>query len=149
MTPKKRGGRSPKQRGDTYERELAAFISAHTGLEVSRAPLSGGGKVGLAGGADLIGTPGLFVEAKRVEKLAYREAMRQAETNIVKTRSPESPIVITRKNLEATEDSIVMLRLKDFIPFYLAHLTAQGFIRSSPNQTPAPAGGPGGLDTFP
>ena len=68
-----------KVKGDKYERELAAHINDATGLNSSRAPLSGGGKVGMHGTADLIGTPALFIEAKRVERLNFHDAMRQAE----------------------------------------------------------------------
>ena len=50
-----------KRKGDAYERELAAYINDATGLNCSRAPLSGGGKVGMHGTADLIGTPALEI----------------------------------------------------------------------------------------
>jgi hypothetical protein len=95
---KRLSARGAKQKGDNYERELAAHLSQATGLRIERAPLSGGGKVGMAGGADLLGTPGMFVEAKRVEKLNVREALAQAERNIGLSGSQERPVVITRKS---------------------------------------------------
>lgn len=135
--PKRSNGRGMKAKGDAYERELAAHINERTGLTTAgRAPLSGGGKVGLAGGADLLGVPGLFVEAKRVERLNVRDALKQAERNIVKTRSPESPIVITRKNLERTGDSIVVMRLDSFLHIYRSHLLAAGYVREMAEPAP-------------
>ena len=113
-----------KQKGDQYERELAAYLNEHVynAKQCSRAPLSGGGHVGLTGGADLTGTSGLFVEAKRVERLAWREALNQAETNAALTRTTDVPIVVTRKSRERTGESVVMLRLQDFNQFYKAWL---------------------------
>lgn len=126
---KRTNGRGMKAKGDDYERELAAHINLKTGLNAGRAPLSGGGKVGLAGGADLLGTPGLFVEAKRVEKLSVREALAQAELNIKKTKSPEAPIVITRRNRESTGDSMIVMRLDSFLEIYRSHLLTTGYVR--------------------
>ena len=89
-----------KAKGDKYERELAAYINEQTGLDSFRAPLSGGGHVNMVGGADLLGTPDLFVEAKRVERLNFHDALRQAETNIEKTRSDSSAVVINRNQCQ-------------------------------------------------
>lgn len=56
-----------KAKGDKFERDLAAEFSKSTGLYCQRAPLSGGGALGIlaGGGADILGTPGLHIEAKR------------------------------------------------------------------------------------
>lgn len=130
MTEKKKkrvNGRGMKARGDAYERELAAHINERTGLNSAfRAPLSGGGKVGMAGGADILGVPDLFIEAKRTERLNVRAALAQAETNIAKTRSPEAPVVITRRNRESTGNSVVALRLDDFLAIYRHYLLRTG-----------------------
>lgn len=117
-----------KRKGDGYERELASWLNENVYKEdrAERAPLSGGGKIGMgAGGADLLGTTGLFVEAKRVEKLAWRDALAQAERNMDHRKIPTTPIVITRRNREKTEDSVVFLRLKEFTKFYEAYLREQ------------------------
>ncbi|NCW67092.1 MAG: hypothetical protein EBV86_00780 [Marivivens sp.] len=116
-----------KVKGDKYERELAAHINDATGLNSSRAPLSGGGKVGMHGTADLIGTPALFIEAKRVERLNFHDAMRQAETNKSKTNSMCAPIVINRKNQMKTGDSLCLIRLDDFLKFYRCYLVLNGY----------------------
>ena len=121
-------GRRHKQKGDAYERELASYINDITGLQSFRAPLSGGGKVGMVGGADLLGTPDVFVEAKRVERLNCHDAMRQAETNIDKTKSDASPIVINRKSRMKTGDSLCLLRLDDLLKFYRSYLKEKGYV---------------------
>ena len=121
-------GRRHKQKGDAYERELASYINDITGLQSFRAPLSGGGKVGMVGGADLLGTPDVFVEAKRVERLNFHDAMRQAETNIDKTKSDASPIVINRKSRMKTGDSLCLLRLDDLLKFYRSYLKEKGYV---------------------
>ncbi len=123
-------GNPKKTKGDNYERELAAYLNqeAYEGRDqCGRAPLSGGGFVGLSGGADLIGTIGLFVEAKRVEKLNFMEALRQAERNAEKTNSPEAPIVVNRRNRMTTGESLVLMRLDSFMHFYRAWLRVQGY----------------------
>lgn len=127
-----KNGRGMKEKGAVYEREIAAHLNAqvYDGKEQAfRAPLSGGGVVNLeAGGADLLGTPGLFIEAKRVEKLSFREAMAQAEGNVGKRNTEDKPIVITRRNREATGQSVVIMRLDDFLPFYRAWLEREGYV---------------------
>ena len=121
-------GRGSKNKGDGYERELAAYINEATGLNSFRAPLSGGGHVGMVGGADLLGTPGWFVEAKRVERLNFHDALRQAERNIAITKSPDEPIVINRKSRMKTGDSLCLLRLDSLLKYYTAWLEKEGHI---------------------
>jgi hypothetical protein len=118
---------SSKRKGDGYERELATYINEKTGLQTAhRAPLSGGGMVGLSGGADIIGVPELFIEAKRVERLNFLDAIRQAERNKQKTNSPEIPVVINRRNRMATGESLCLVRLDDFLKLYVSHLKEMG-----------------------
>lgn len=119
-----------KNKGDNYERELAAYINENTGLtSASRAPLSGGGAIGiLSGGADLLGVPELFIEAKRVERLNFHEAMRQAEKNLKETGSPDIPVVINRRNRTPTGRSLCLLRLDDLLRLYCYYLRERGYI---------------------
>lgn len=124
-------GNPQKRKGDRYEVDLAKWLNENIFHEdrCQRAPLSGGGRIGLqAGGADILGTPDIFIEAKRVERLNFRDAMAQAERNIRDTKAPEVPVVITRRNREALEDSYVIMRLKDWKPLYEALLAAKGYI---------------------
>lgn len=123
-------GRGNKAKGDKYERELAAYINEKTGLESFRAPLSGGGNVGMSGGADILGTPELFIEAKRVERLNFHDAMRQAEKNVDITRSSCTPIVINRKSRMSTGDSLCLLRLDEFLKYYNAYLKLEGLVKA-------------------
>nr|MDT0250054.1 hypothetical protein [Endozoicomonas sp.] len=124
--------RGAKQKGDKFERELATWLNENVyGREqCARAPLSGGGHVGIAGGADLIGTPELFIEAKRVEKLSFPAALEQAERNRTLTNSPEFPIVINRRNRQSLDESYVFMRLKDFVEFYRLALARLGYIKT-------------------
>jgi len=80
----------------------------------------------MAGGADILGTPDLFIEAKRVERLNFHEALRQAEKNIDITRSESCPVVINRMSRMKTGESLVLLRLDDFLKFYLSYLQKEG-----------------------
>ena len=125
-----------KAKGDGYERELAAYINDHTGLDCSRAPLSGGGAIGiLSGGADLLGVPNLFIEAKRVERLNFHDAMRQAERNRTSRATDDVPVVINRKNRMKTGDSLCLLRLDDLLTFYRAYLCQEGFVKEDECQS--------------
>lgn len=116
-----------KNKGDKYERELAAFLSVRLGLNCHRAPLSGGGFLASSGGADLTGTPHLHIEAKRTERLNIKEALRQAQASLLATSSPDIPVVITRQNRMTTGESIVALNLDDFCTLYESHLKHRGF----------------------
>lgn len=132
------GGRAPKRRGDRYEIELAKCLNDNLfGGEsvVQRAALSGGGRIAerpglstvpMAGGADLVGTPGIFVEAKRTQRINVREALRQAEGNIAKVGTTDRAVVITRRDREATLDSVVAMRLDTFLEMYATVLRALG-----------------------
>jgi len=118
-----------KNKGDNYERELARWLNENVygDNRAERAPLSGGGSVNMvAGGADLLGTDHIFVEAKRVERLPWRDALAQAERNAGHRRTEQTPLVITRRNREATEDSVCFLRLKDFKKYYQSYLRETG-----------------------
>jgi Holliday junction resolvase len=114
--------RGAKGKGDNYERELATYFneSLFNGSNVIfRAPLSGGGR-NLSGGgsADLTGTPHIWVEAKRTEKLRLYEALHQAEKGIREARSPDFPVVINRRSRMKTGESLTIMRLDDWLNMY-------------------------------
>ena len=92
----------------------------------------------MSGGADILGTPNLFIEAKRVERLNFHDALRQAERNIDKTKSPDAAVVINRKNRMQTGDSLCLLRLDDFLRYYRAYLLQEGFISDGGNDQDSP-----------
>lgn len=117
MTP-----RSAKQKGSMYERELAAYFNACLLLDppVKRALLSGGGVA--TGGADLVNTPFIHVEAKRTERFQPYKAMEQAEGAIKKSNEDDiMPVVINRKNGVKIQDSLVVMRLEDWINLYFTY----------------------------
>lgn len=124
--------RRPKQKGDGYERELAAYLNEHLfdGREqCARAILSGGGRqFAGGGGSDLTGVPGFWVEAKRTERFTPYEAMAQAEKGIAGKSSPDLPVVISRRSRMKTGESLVVMRLDDFIPLLRAVLDARGLV---------------------
>jgi hypothetical protein len=122
--------KSPKGKGDDYERELAEFFNTvllpdvHRRREFRRAVLSGGGVSDSV--FDLTGTEvcvagrdawELGIEAKRTEKLNVWEAMEQAIRHMVAMRGRGYatervlPMVIARRNRQATADSLVVLPL--------------------------------------
>lgn len=122
--------KSPKNKGDTYERELAQYFNDNVPAinnSASRRMLSGGGRS--EGLADLVGVrvgrTEFHIEAKRVEKLNFWGAMDQAIKNsgheilAAKRESRTAlrgiPVVINRRNKVRTEDSLCTLRLKDLI----------------------------------
>lgn len=115
-------GRGAKAKGDHYERQLARYFNEHLGLKSWRTPLSGGGRYEAE--ADLQGTPGLAIEAKRCETMKIPEWYRQA----VKNAGPDVPVVITRKSRVETGESFVVLNLDNFKEFYGAWLREKGHI---------------------
>lgn len=114
-------GRGSKQKGDRYERDLAEYFNAQCGISSHRTPLSGGGRKEAL--ADLLGTPGIAIEAKRVEKINPTEFMAQA----VKNCGNDLPVVITRRNKQSMENSYVFMRLHEWMALYRAFLTQQGY----------------------
>ena len=120
-----------KTKGSNFERELAAWMNERLGTtDIKRAPLSGGGNIqtsGMAfGGADLMNTPRIFVEAKRVEKLNFPDAYRQVQRNAKDVNSPNIPVVINRRSYQKTHESYVLLNLDDFMTLWESHLLFRG-----------------------
>lgn len=117
------------RKGNEFENELAAYLSGELdGLKVSRTPMSGGGFTDIQM-PDVYGTPDVWVEAKRTERLAVYPAMSQAEAGIAERQAPDMPVVISRKNRMATEDSLVVMRLKDWTALYKTHLEQSGHLK--------------------
>jgi Holliday junction resolvase len=124
-------GRSAKRKGDGYERELAKWLDAKLfgGSDtVQRMPLSGGGRhVGGGGKADLLGTPDVWIEAKRTERFTPYANMDQAETGIKGARTTDVPVVVTRRNRMSTEESLICMRLGDWVEMYASYLRERGY----------------------
>ena len=117
-------GRGSKAKGSGYERELAAWLNDTVpGVRSRRALLSGGGRD--EGGADLDGTPGIHIEAKRTEAINVKAALRQAEAAIAKAAEKAMPVVVTRQNRMATGESLVVMRAGDWAKLYAAWLAQE------------------------
>jgi hypothetical protein len=117
-------GRGAKAKGSDYERELSAHLNGTLGLSSRRALLSGGGRND--GGSDLDGTPLIHVEAKRTETFAPYAAMQQAEESISRGSRIAMPVVIQRRNRMTTGQSMVVMRMDDWMKMYAAFLREQG-----------------------
>lgn len=101
-----------REKGAAAERELAKILREH-GFAARRGQQFSGAN----GDPDVIGIPGIHIEAKRVERLNLSEAMKQSERD---AREGEIPVVIHRKNREPW---LVTLSLEDFIKLYKGELT--------------------------
>jgi hypothetical protein len=103
-----------RDKGARYERELAGQLrdygyAARRGQQYS----------GANGDADVVGLPGLHIEAKRREKMQLYDWMAQSVRD---ARPGELPVVMHRKNDSQT---LVTMRLPDFMKLYSEY--AAGF----------------------
>ena len=121
--------KSPKSKGSNFEREIASAMNERLGLDkaITRAPLSGGGNRfsghrAFGTTADLIGTFDCHCELKRTEKFQPHAAYKQARESMNEVGEDKMPIVITRRNQQATGDSFVMLSLDDWCVVWKNHL---------------------------
>lgn len=96
-----------KQKGARFERELASKFKEY-GFDARR----GQQYCGANGDADVIGLPGIHVEAKHVEKLNLYDAMAQASSD---ARENEIPVVFHKKNYC---DILVTMRFDDWMEMY-------------------------------
>jgi hypothetical protein len=115
---------TPSQtKGSNFERELARYLNQQLNLSTcARAVLSGGGFIGgYTSGSDILGLAPFHIEAKRTERLNVREALRQAMAAIAKNKSPDIPVVITRRNRETMDDALVVMRLQDWCTLVAAY----------------------------
>lgn len=119
--------RGSRKKGNRFELELAAHLSATLGLTVARTktstPIFSTGGVG---NPDLAGTPLLAIEAKRNESLEYRKALDQAKRN---ASGGDLPIVINRRSRESIDDAVCFMRLSDFLQLYRRALIAYGLMK--------------------
>ena len=96
-----------RQKGARFERTLAAKLSEY-GYECRR----GQQYCGANGDADVVGLPGLHIEAKAVERLYLYDAMAQSKHD---ARPGEIPVVMHKKN---SCKILVTLELSDFMTIY-------------------------------
>lgn len=97
-----------KQKGAKFERQLAGLLREH-GFTESRRSVQ---YCGANGDADVIGVPGVHIEAKAVERLNIHEAMEQSVSD---ARDGEIPVVIHKKNRKPI---LVTMLFDDWIELY-------------------------------
>lgn len=96
-----------RQKGAAFERSIAKILRER-GFDARR----GQQYSGLQGDADVIGLPGIHIEAKAVERLdlygAYEQSMRDS-------REGEVPVVIHKKN---RKQILITMSFSDFLDYY-------------------------------
>lgn len=101
-------GRSSQRKGADGERELVSILQ-EAGYQVER-----GGSETFGTIPDIVGLPGIHVEAKRVERLNISEAMAQAIRDAERFHDG-APTVFHRRNREKW---LVTMRLTDWLELY-------------------------------
>ena len=96
-----------RDKGARFERLLAAKLRAY-GYKARRGQQYSGAN----GDADVVGLPGIHIEAKAVERLNIHKAMEQSKAD---AREGEIPVVIHKKN---RSNILVTMELDDFIKLY-------------------------------
>ena len=96
-----------REKGASFERKLAKILKGY-GYECRR----GQQYCGANGDADVIGLPGIHIEAKAVERLNIYDAMNQS---ISDARDGELPAVFHKKNRKKI---LVTMTLDDWMKLY-------------------------------
>lgn len=96
-----------RRKGAEFERKLAKML-CDLGYDSRR----GQQFCGANGDADVVGLPGIHIEAKAVERLNIHDAMAQAKRD---ARDGELPAVFHKKNRCAV---LVTMELEDWIKIY-------------------------------
>ena len=96
-----------RQKGARFERTLAAALRDY-GYECRR----GQQYCGANGDADVIGLPGIHIEAKHQERMSLYDWMEQAKRD---AKSGELPAVFHKKN---NAEILVSMELSDWIKLY-------------------------------
>lgn len=104
-------GKMSRDKGKRYERELANALKEY-GYDAHRTAQTMG-KTGQA--ADVVGLPGIHIEAKHQEKMMLYDWMAQAVRDSEAAGNGDLPAVFHRKNNERT---LVTMRLEDWIEIY-------------------------------
>lgn len=104
--------KSSKAKGARFERELAKIFKEY-GYDESRRTAQYCGNTGDA--ADVIGLPGLHIEAKHQETMRLYEWMEQAVNDAAASGTGNLPAVFHKKN---RADILVTMRLDDFMQLY-------------------------------
>lgn len=101
-----------KQKGARFERELARLFREY-GYADARRTAQYCGNTGDA--SDVVGLPGLHIEAKHQERMYLYDWMAQAKNDALKNGKGLIPAVFHKKNHAAV---LVTLELDDFMTLY-------------------------------
>ena len=101
-----------KQKGARFERSLASLFRYH-GYHESRRTAQYCGNTGDA--SDVIGLPGIHVEAKHQETMRLYEWMAQAKRDAAANGGTSLPAVFHKKN---NADILVTMTLEDWMQLY-------------------------------
>lgn len=113
-----------KQKGSRFERLLAAKFRSY-GYKDSRRTAQYCGNTGDA--SDVVGLPGLHIEAKHQEKMQLYKWMDQAKHDAIASEKGSIPVVFHKKNHEGI---LVTMELDDFMTIYseyAAGLALEGY----------------------
>lgn len=99
-------GRMQREKGARYERQIAAALTA-AGYQCRRTCQTDGRIE-----ADVIGLPGIHIEAKHQEQMRLYDWMEQSKRD---ARPGEIPVVMHRKNRAGT---LVTMELDDWLVLY-------------------------------
>ena len=94
-----------RSKGARFEREIAAWLRDTFGVEARRGQQFAGGP----DSPDVIGWPGVHIEAKHVERLNIEDAMAQAERDA----GDAVPVVIHKRNRTATMLTVRLDQIED------------------------------------
>ena len=100
-----------KVKGARFERALAAFFRSQ-GYEARRTAQYCGNT---GDASDVVGLPGIHVEAKHVEQMRLYEWISQAKRDAENGRKGNLPAVFHKKN---NADILVTMRLEDWMHLY-------------------------------
>lgn len=101
-----------RAKGARFERELAKAFRAH-GYDEARRTAQYCGNTGDA--SDVVGLPGLHIEAKHCEKMQLYDWIAQAVRDAEASGTDKLPAVFHKKNYA---DVLVTMRLDDFMQIY-------------------------------
>lgn len=108
-----------KQKGARFERKLAALFREY-GYDDSRRTAQYCGNTGDA--SDVVGLPGIHVEAKHQEKMYLYDWMDQAKRDAEAGGADKLPVVFHKKN---NAEILVTMRFDDFMEIYKEWQIAQ------------------------
>lgn len=108
-----------KQKGAHFERELAAYFKKQ-GFDARRTAQYCGNT---GDASDVVGLPGIHVEAKHQEAMRLYEWMEQAKRDARAGGEGRKPAVFHKKNRAAT---LVTMELDDWMALYVAAMKGDG-----------------------